>query len=109
MDFFNEVNLIFDIITEIGIEETAAGQGFPPGFEYRWADAKTRTTISCSGPQYVQHVLNWVEGEISNEQLFPTSPGKYMSISSVRHVSPHRAHCPAFEQPFHSPRISWPR
>jgi hypothetical protein len=76
VDFFNEINLIWDIIGDIGIEELPDGQGFPPGFEYRWADPRTKSTISCSGPQYVQHVLNWVEGEVNNEQLFPTSAGK---------------------------------
>eukprot|EP01031_Cornospumella_fuschlensis_P029562 gene29562-35681_t len=29
-DFFNEVNLIWDIVTEIGIEPLSPGAGFPP-------------------------------------------------------------------------------
>lgn len=72
-DFFNEVNLIWDIVTEIGIEPLAHGAGFPPGFEYRWADSRSKTPITVSGPQYVQHVITWVEQEINNPALFPTS------------------------------------
>eukprot|EP01039_Chlorochromonas_danica_P009207 gene9207-10167_t len=74
VDFFNEVNLIWDIVNEIGVENVAVGAGFPPGFEYRWADSRNKSPTACSGPQYVQHVISWVEGEINNEQLFPTSP-----------------------------------
>jgi hypothetical protein len=58
----------------------ASGQGFPPGYEYRWADARTKTPISVSGPQYVQHVISWVEGEIGNEHLFPTSAGMFLFL-----------------------------
>lgn len=76
VDFFNEVNLIWDIVNEIGVENVAVGAGFPPGFEYRWADSRNKSPTACSGPQYVQHVISWVEGEINNEQLFPTSSCK---------------------------------
>eukprot|EP01031_Cornospumella_fuschlensis_P028418 gene28418-34309_t len=72
-DFFNEVNLIWDIVTEIGIEPLSPGAGFPPGFEYRWADSRSKTPITVSGPEYVQHVVTWVEQEINNPALFPTS------------------------------------
>lgn len=30
----------------------------------------------CSGPQYVEYVLDWVDEEINNGILFPTSPCK---------------------------------
>lgn len=36
VDFFNEVSLIWGIITEAGIPQKAEGEGFPPGFEYSW-------------------------------------------------------------------------
>lgn len=66
--------MIWDIVNEVGVENFAVGQGFPSGFEYRWADPRTKSSpISCSGPQYINYVLNWVEDEINNETLFPTS------------------------------------
>jgi MOB kinase activator 1 len=74
VDFFNEISLIWDIIVEARFVDDGPGKGFPPGFEYRWADNKSRSPISCSGPQYVQYVIEWIDSEINNESIFPTSP-----------------------------------
>lgn len=49
------------------------GEGFPPGFEYRWAEGKE--AVSCSGPEYVEKVMTWVEDEINNEATFPSTEG----------------------------------
>lgn len=76
VDFFTEIRLIWDIVCEVGVGNFEAGRGFPPGFEYRWADSKSKTPITCSGPQYVQYAINWIESEINNENLFPTAPSK---------------------------------
>eukprot|EP01038_Epipyxis_sp_PR26KG_P015088 gene15088-20301_t len=74
VDFYNELSLIWGIICDVGSNEpNQPGCGFPPGFEYRWAENRTRSPIICSGPEYVDFVMSWVEGEINNEKLFPTS------------------------------------
>ena len=75
MDFFNELSLIWGIIHDFGVEKLNISEGFPPGFEYRWAGDK-KTAVQCSGPEYVEHVLNWLDREINNDHLFPTSAGK---------------------------------
>lgn len=78
VDFFNEISLIWGIVCDVGIVREAAGVGFPPGFEYRWSDgSRFKTPISCSGSEYVEHVMNWVEKEINNDSLFPTSSGMF--------------------------------
>ena len=64
------------------------GQGFPTGFEYRWAENKNSAPKSCSGPQYIEYALNWAEREIGNDQLFPTSsmtpfPKNFVSLVKV--------------------------
>jgi MOB kinase activator 1 len=54
----------------------AAGEGFPSGFEYLWADGVTiRTPIKCSSTEYVEYVMNWVEDQTNNESIFPSSSG----------------------------------
>jgi hypothetical protein len=73
VDFFNEIRLIWDIIVEIGAGNYASGKGFPQGFEYRWAETKSATPKSCSGPEYIEYVLDWAEKEMNNEAIFPTS------------------------------------
>mmetsp|Transcript_14129 Transcript_14129/g.19320 ORF Transcript_14129/g.19320 Transcript_14129/m.19320 type:complete len:162 (+) Transcript_14129:262-747(+) len=73
VDFFNELSLIWGIIHDVGLSTIPAGEGFPPGFEYRWAPDKSRTPQACSGPEYVDFVMTWVDKEINNTSLFPTS------------------------------------
>lgn len=81
VDFFNELSLIWGIITDIGLESVPAGAGFPPGFEYRWTgESRFKNPPPCSGPQYVEYVMAWVDTEINKDSLFPTSSGKNSSI-----------------------------
>lgn len=72
---------VWDIVVEVGMEPVGVGLGFPPSFEYRWAENKNVTPITCSGPQYVDYVLSWVERETANVQNFPTSAGNIFSYS----------------------------
>ena len=86
VDFFNEVSLIWGIVGENGLPQYAPGEGFPAGFEYLWADGVTiRTPIKCSSTEYVEYVMTWVEDQINNESLFPSSsdtpfPRNYMAV-----------------------------
>ena len=59
VDFFNEVSLLFGLVAAEGSEMfTSKGEGFPTGFEYRWADGVTiKKPIRCSSPEYVDYVI----------------------------------------------------
>jgi MOB kinase activator 1 len=72
VDFFNEISLLYGICAEDGQRYSKPGEGFPPGFEYRWADGvKITKPMRCSSPEYVDFVMTWVEDQISNEEIFP--------------------------------------
>jgi MOB kinase activator 1 len=73
VDFWNAVSLLVGIATDEAQTRLEPGWGFPPGFEYLWVDAATRKPIKCSGPEYIDHVLSWVEDIINDENVFPTS------------------------------------
>jgi len=82
VDFFNELSLMWGIICENGVPVCEKGHGFPPGFQYFQSNGgssiaaamfKTNTATSCSGPEYVDWVINWVDKEINNGVLFPTN------------------------------------
>lgn len=75
VDFFNEASLLFGLVADEASELfTKQGEGFPAGFEYRWADGVTvKKPIRCSGAEYVDYVMTWVDGQINNEQIFPAS------------------------------------
>jgi MOB kinase activator 1 len=38
VDFFNEVSLLYGLCADDAQKFNKPGEGFPPGFEYRWAD-----------------------------------------------------------------------
>jgi Mob1/phocein family len=81
VDFFNEISLIWGIVCELGIPRCPVGDGFPQGFEYRWADGeKVTVPIRCSGPQYVDYVLTWVEEKLNDGVTFPSSTGTFFSV-----------------------------
>ena len=44
-----------------------------PILKDRWADGKE--AVVCSGPEYVDKVMNWVEDEINNDATFPSTEG----------------------------------
>lgn len=81
VDFYNEISLIWGIICDVnGTPVCNKGEGFPPGFEYRWAEG--REAVSCSGPEYIEKVMGWVEDEINNESTFPSVEGMVVIFSN---------------------------
>jgi hypothetical protein len=59
------------------------GEGFPQGFEYRWADGVlVKTPIRCTPSEYVTFVLEWVEVQLADESLFPEGTTRQASASS---------------------------
>lgn len=50
----------------------------------RVVELTTRTPQKCSAPQYVDHVMTWVEDQINREDIFPTTPGgQHVALSGV--------------------------
>jgi len=71
VDFFNEVSLLYGLVLDDADRYKKPGEGFPPGFEYRWASAKGKKPQRCSSPEYVEFVMVWVEDQVNNESIFP--------------------------------------
>jgi Mob1/phocein family len=99
VDFFNEVSLVWEIVRESRADsdpayfsKIAVGSGFPRGFEYRWAgsgsdrqrqkSSKSPIPIRCSGPQYVEYVLSWIDERLNDDKCFPRSEGEVISVSN---------------------------
>lgn len=72
VDFFNEISLLYGLVSDDAKKYGKPGEGFPPGFEYRWADGvNVVKPMRCSSPEYVEYVMMWVEDQINNEDIFP--------------------------------------
>lgn len=73
VDFFNELSLLYGMCVDDAKRFTELGEGFPPGFEYRWAETSTgKGAVRCTSPEYVDYVMTWIESQIDDETIFPT-------------------------------------
>lgn len=46
-------------------------------FEYLWQDSENyKRPTKMSAPEYIEHLMSWVQSNIDNEQMFPSRIGK---------------------------------
>lgn len=85
VDFYNDVSLMYGLVSEDAASLfTKAGEGFPPGFEYRWSSGKG--VVRCTGAEYVDYCMTWVDAQISNEEVFPTLADQPFADDFADHV-----------------------
>ncbi|XP_059690025.1 MOB kinase activator 3B [Gavia stellata] len=76
VDFFNRINLIYGTICEYCTERTCPVMSGGPKYEYRWQDdMKYKKPTALPAPQYMNLLMDWIEVQINNEDIFPTSVG----------------------------------
>lgn len=48
-------------------------------FEYLWQDSENfKRPTKMPAPEYVEHLMAWVQGNIDNESMFPSRIGKWL-------------------------------
>lgn len=78
VDFFNRINLIYGTICEFCTERTCPVMSGGPKYEYRWQDdLKYKKPTALPAPHYMNLLMDWIEVQINNEDIFPTSVGKF--------------------------------
>ncbi|KAF4014812.1 hypothetical protein G4228_006059 [Cervus hanglu yarkandensis] len=76
VDFFNRVNLIYGTISDGCTERSCPIMSGGPKYEYRWQDEhKFRRPTALSAPRYMDLLMDWIEVQINNEDVFPTNVG----------------------------------
>ncbi|OXA41703.1 MOB kinase activator-like 3 [Folsomia candida] len=88
VDFFNRINLIYGTVCDYCTEKTCPKMSGGPKFEYLWADPSTpeyKKPTQLPAPRYVALLMDWIESQINNENVFPTStenpfPKNFQSI-----------------------------
>lgn len=77
VDFFNRINLIYGTVCEFCTEKSCPVMSGGPRFEYRWQDErKYKKPTALPAPQYMNLLMDWIEMQINNEEIFPTSTGE---------------------------------
>lgn len=86
VDFFNEVSLLYGLVAENAQDKyNKPGEGFPPGFEYRWSDSSGKAPVRVSAPEYVDFVLTWIEAQVDNPAIFPVNENENFPPEFVAH------------------------
>ncbi|KAJ8776381.1 hypothetical protein J1605_015679 [Eschrichtius robustus] len=76
VDFFNRVNLIYGTISDGCTERSCPVMSGGPKYEYRWQDEhRFRRPTALSAPRYMDLLMDWIEVQINNEDVFPTNVG----------------------------------
>lgn len=72
VDFFNRINLIYGTVSEYCTETTCPKMSGGSRYEYFWADGdKFKKPTALPAPKYIENLMDWVEGQINNEEIFP--------------------------------------
>ncbi|XP_057297546.1 MOB kinase activator 3A-like [Hydractinia symbiolongicarpus] len=72
VDFYNRINLIYDTISEVCTDESCPVMSGGPKYEYYWADGdKYKKPTALSAPKYISLLMDWVDNQINDEEIFP--------------------------------------
>jgi MOB kinase activator 1 len=92
VDFYNQINLLYGSITEFcspqtcpemkATDEYVHTRSEPMAyltrrrFEYLWQDSENyKRPTKMSAPEYIEHLMAWVQSNVDNEQMFPSRIG----------------------------------
>ena len=76
VDFYNAISMLYGTLGEYCVDSKCPTMCAGPKYEYRWADGvKIKKPIQCTAPKYVDHLFEWVEGQVDDETLFPQNAG----------------------------------
>ncbi|KAA8496065.1 MOB kinase activator-like 1 [Porphyridium purpureum] len=79
VDLFNQINLIYGSMCEECTDKSCPVMNAGPKYEYLWQDAeseKYKSPTRLSAPKYVDALMDWVDRQLADEEIFPTAPGK---------------------------------
>uniref|UniRef100_A0A1I8IPG6 MOB kinase activator-like 2 n=1 Tax=Macrostomum lignano TaxID=282301 RepID=A0A1I8IPG6_9PLAT len=77
VDFYNRVNLIYGTVAEECTEVSCPKMSGGSKYEYQWADkGQYKKPTSLPAREYIHLLMDWVETQISDEELFPTDSSR---------------------------------
>ncbi|KIW22859.1 uncharacterized protein PV07_11112 [Cladophialophora immunda] len=77
VDFYNQINLLYGSITEFCSPQSCPEMKATDEFEYLWQDAATGfpKPTKMPAPEYIEHLMTWVQSNVDNESTFPSRIG----------------------------------
>ncbi|KAG7664273.1 MOB1 [[Candida] subhashii] len=84
VDFYNQINMLYGAITEFCSPLTCPRMIATEEYEYLWQEQQSQQDASSSSPkrpislpacEYIENLMNWVQGFFDNENIFPSKTG----------------------------------
>merc|ERR1711998_438970 len=76
-DFYNEVSLLYGVLTDVCTPTCCPNMSAGPRYDYKWADGvRFKKPIRCSAPQYIDYMMCWAQTTLDDERLFPVRVGE---------------------------------
>lgn len=75
VDFFNRINLLYGTVSEACTPESCPRMSGGAKYEYLWQDGlEYKRPTKLPAPAYIALLMDWIEGRINDEAVFPTDP-----------------------------------
>ncbi|KAL9931686.1 hypothetical protein V8E36_009472 [Tilletia maclaganii] len=74
-DFFNNLNQFYGVVAEFCTIQNNPTMSVGFGLDYTWID-QNRKQVKLPAPQYIDYVMTWVGGLLSDEATFPTKASR---------------------------------
>ncbi|EFP77352.2 Mitotic exit network component [Puccinia graminis f. sp. tritici] len=77
LDFYNQINMLYGTVTEFCTPTECPVMNAGSRYEYHWHDGKEfKKATKVSAPEYVEYLMNWVQGFLDDEKIFPSKIGQ---------------------------------
>jgi MOB kinase activator 1 len=73
-DAFNQLHMLYGTVTEFCTPAECPVMNAGPKYEYLWSDGQQyKKPTKVSAPVYVDLLMNWVQMQLDDEAIFPSS------------------------------------
>uniref|UniRef100_A0A1I8EBS3 Mob1/phocein family protein n=1 Tax=Wuchereria bancrofti TaxID=6293 RepID=A0A1I8EBS3_WUCBA len=74
VDFFNRINLLYGIISDVCAAKSCPTMSGGSRYEYLWQDGVSyKKPTRLPAPEYIYLLMDWIEIRINNETIFPSN------------------------------------
>lgn len=75
-DFYTQINMLYSTVSEFCTDRSCPVMNAGTNFEYHWADGqKYKKATPLSAPEYVKHLMEWIQNSLTDEKVFPSKMG----------------------------------
>ncbi|RKO97440.1 hypothetical protein CXG81DRAFT_13414 [Caulochytrium protostelioides] len=77
IDFYNQLNLLYGCVSDVCTRESCPVMSAGARYEYLWpatnasAASSSARPLKLAAPDYIEHMLNWVESQLDDPRVFP--------------------------------------